>query len=232
MQTIVINIPVRDISLNIEILKVLGFRLIDNDKNLMSNGQVILRLSHRAFFEKGFFICTDDFENQIARIEKAGLHLNCKYYTKKEFVEGCLLDPNKVFFGVKKMDKQYKLDGPVDKTIGTFAGLGIETLDFERTSDFWEKIGLVFDKNNSKIGHFHKLHMNGFSIVLYRKGYIDHLFHNPAIMFKDSRMDTIIDKLKDKGILFRYETEINADHTGAIIELDSGIHIFLHKEKK
>ncbi|GEM_PF-6808122 len=230
MQTIVINIPVRDISQNIELLKMLGFRLIDNEKNILSNGQVILRLSHRAFFEKGFFICTDDFENQIAQIEHSGLHLNCKYYTKKEFVEGCLLDPNKVFFGIKKMDKRYELEGPVDTTIGNFTGLGIETMDFEKTSDFWEKIGLIFDPENSKIGHYHKLHLNGFSIVLYRKGYIDHLFHNPAIMFKDKNMHKIIDNLKDKGILFRYETEINAEQSGAIIELDSGIHIFLHKD--
>jgi len=229
MSVLIINIPVKESVENIRLFNLLGFELVNKEYNVFSNGDTLLRFSDTATFEKGFFVYNDDIDATVSDMESKKVIFNCKSYDGDQLLEADLFDPNKVFVGYKNTNNLAIDKIEQNSDMGSFAGLGIETTDIAKTMDFWKKIGFNHIPENDRRDIYSEMVLDNNKLLIYKKGVVKHLFHSPALVFKSSNLDSIVENLKSKGIVFRYESEYDMTIQDAVIELDTGFHIFLKK---
>jgi len=229
MSVLIINIPVKKSTENIRLFNLLGFEMVNKEYNVFSNGNTLLRFSDTATFEKGFFVYNDDIDVTVSDMEKKNVIFNCKSYDGDVLLEADLFDPNKVFVGYKNTNNLTIDKVEQNNRVGSFAGLGIETTDMAKTIDFWSKIGFNHIPENDRRDIYSEMILGDSKLLIYKKGVVKHLFHSPALVFKSNNLDLIVEYLKSKGIVFRFESEYDMTIQDAVIELDSGFHIFLKK---
>lgn len=229
MQNLIINIPVKKLNNNILLFNILGFVVVDAANNILSNGSILIQFTTTAFFEKGIFINSDNLNGQISEIESKGLIFNCKDIIDSNLVEAALFDPNRVFVAFKKTDDLVIESIKPNNIIGNYDGLGIETIDINKSIKFWSKIGFTHIPENDRKDFYAEMIMEGTKLLFFKKGFIKHLFYSPALVFRSDDIDSVVTDLESKGIAFRHKEMYDMSITNAVIELDSGSHIFILK---
>lgn len=121
------------------------------------------------------------------------------------------------------------LKGSPISICGTFFEISVETIDYEATVSFWQKMGMEV-LYGDPAGDWVTLADDFIKIGFYRKGTVQHDFRSPAITYFEPDMKDRIKLLKDLKVdVARELGECKTGPMDAILETPGGYNIFLFK---
>lgn len=121
------------------------------------------------------------------------------------------------------------LKGSPVSICGTFFEISVETIDYEATVSFWQKMGMEVLYGDPS-GDWVTLADDFIKIGFYRKGTVQHDFRSPAITYFEPDMKDRIKLLKDLKVdVARELGECKTGPMDAILETPGGYNIFLFK---
>ncbi|MEJ5303961.1 MAG: hypothetical protein HPY80_11350 [Bacteroidales bacterium] len=139
--------------------------------------------------------------------------------------------PSGTTLSLIEMDEQWvpPLKGSPVSLCGTFFEISVETIDYEATVEFWERMGLEVIYGDKK-GNWVTLADDFIKIGFYRQGTVEHKFRSPAITYFEPDMQDRIRLLQQLQVdIARPLGECKNGPVDAILETPGGYNIFLFK---
>ncbi len=137
-------------------------------------------------------------------------------------------DPNGFHIVFKFISEYPKLskEDMTNALTGNPYGLGLETIRFKESADFWSTLGFQLSFGDLEKGGFVTLVSNGFGLGLFEHGSCPHSFNNPSLTYFNGKEGNpkIIDQVRGKNITISEEiTHFNeAGEVDNIILKDPG----------
>lgn len=175
----------------------------------------------------GIVLAGENLEEMKRDIQSRGL----KMLEGKDINYPRISGPSGTTLSLFEMSKQLvaPLKGSPISLCGAFFEISVETIDYEATVDFWERMGLEIIYGE-KSGNWVTMADDFIKIGFYRKGTVQHAFRSPAITYFEPDMADRIQLLKQLQVdVARELGECKNGPTDAILETPGGYNIFLFK---
>ena len=149
------------------------------------------------------------------------------------------VDPNGIPILLRSMDTLPEIDRSevTEKNMcGNYFGIGIESMKFEETINFWNLFGYT-SKNeyDGSAGYFIMNKINGSDLTLFQPGTCPHAFYNPSLTYFNGKEGNpiVIANLRKAGVHIAEEiTVFNSlgEVDNIIIRDPGGLHAFIFND--
>ncbi len=176
MKTIV-HTPTNNLANSIDFYTKLKFNLL-SEKTLtrFSEGKFVLEVNPERTARAGIKLLGTDWQSTCKKIEPL-----TKVMPQND---GFLVsDPNGVWIYLVSSDEDIVLPESENSVLGNFGGMSIETVDIERTLEFWLLLGFEVKSGKAEQGWFGLQNTDGFELSLMNPNICPHLFFNPGLNF-------------------------------------------------
>lgn len=223
MKTI-IQTPTPDIEKSIDFYKKLGFTFLsDKDPVMVSDGKMLIKITQNHFARLGIKLFQKSWKKEIEKLED----LTSIFELENGYV---VSDVSGTLFHLIESDQEINLPEQKDTYLGNYMGLGIETIDLERSAEIIKVLGfkLVMPEYNVYGRH------DGTNLALYKPNQCPHLFINPSLTFFNGKKNLeIIQKLKELKIniieeITVFNDEGNVDNV--IVQDPGGLSAFIFSD--
>ncbi|MCB9059610.1 MAG: hypothetical protein H6627_13640 [Calditrichae bacterium] len=185
----------------------LSFQKISEKPLLFTDGKVTLEINPDHFARPGLKLIKKSWQVEVKDLE------NLTAVTKTD--SGYLLsDPNGVWVYLEESDAESKnsSENKPSSVLGNYAGISLESTDFSRSIEFWEKLGFSQNGGAPEYGYI-TLDNNGFGLSIMKAMACPHLFFNPSMTFFNGKNNLeIIKKIRELKIPITEEiTQFNKE---------------------
>lgn len=225
-----IAITVRDLERSLDFYKKLGYQPLNDPSTrasdaLLTDGMIRLRLQSGSAWKVTLIYFTDEITEQAEALERCGV----KIHTESNKIS--FTDPSGLEVNVVQRNRSsfvLPANKPISKA-GRFGELSIETDDFQRSLDFWMKLG--FEPTPIMPippDTWASISDGPLALGIYLNGHLQHVIKTPTIAYFDDEMPERIQKLKQEGMDFVQEFPGPDGQTAhAVAEAPEGQLLFL-----
>jgi len=174
-----IHTPTNSLSDSLNFYSRLNFKVISKEKpTLVTDGQAIIEINTDRYARAGVKIFSDSWQETIGKLEKMTAILTIE--------NGHLLsDPSGVW--IYLMDNEFSLNVDLSKVapsfLGNYAGLSLETTDFNKSVEIWKLIGFSQTSGTIEQGYISCTNEEGITVSIMPPNNCPHLFFNPSLTY-------------------------------------------------
>ncbi|WP_075591616.1 hypothetical protein [Labilibacter marinus] len=198
MQTLV-HTPSIKLEESIIYYKSLGYEQVNPSKPILSDGKFLIEINPNKHARVGIKIIKESWQAEIEQLNTE----------KFEIENGYLIRDNNGVWIYLIEDKDLKIDiipNQKESYLGKFMGISIETTSFEKSIDFWSKLGFVQVSGAIEQGWVVIANADGFAISFMLPLSCPHSFTNPSMTFFNggNNLENIA-KIKEAAIPIKEE---------------------------
>jgi len=191
----------------------------------VTDGTLRLLITQEGFLATGIVLAGENMEDMKRDIQGRGFVMQEGENINFPRISG----PSGTTLSLLEMSKHLvaPLKGSPISLCGTFFEISVETIDYEATVDFWERMGLEIIYGE-KSGDWVTMADDFVKIGFYRKGTVQHAFRSPAITYFEPDMHDRIQLLKQLKVdIARELGDCKNGPVDAILKTPGGYNIFL-----
>ena len=208
----------------------LGFKTLKNeDSAWVSDGQVLIEINPDNKTRAGVKLYRDSWDDVVPGLEAVtSIQTN-----ETNMVLG---DPSGVCLYLETgPGPDFELsEAKSEETLGNYAGLSLETPDFDRSAEFWSALGLKQTCGALEQGWVVYSEPDGLGVSLMKFASCPHLFFNPSLTyFNGGNGLPVIERLRANGVEFAEEvTHFNKEGLvdNAILRDPGGYGFFIFND--
>ena len=172
-----VQTPTPQLDQSIDFYSRLNFEIVSKEPLIVSDGQVYIEINPDRFARAGIKMYKDSWHTEIAALEKKFVVVGGDGQSQVASPAGCWV---------------YLVDGtsPIKKTssinkgiTGTFAGLSLESGDFNRSLNFWDILGFEKTMGSAEQGWIALQNGDKMGVSIMKVNSCPHLFFNPSMTF-------------------------------------------------
>lgn len=184
----------------------LGFSKLGADLNIWQSDACLVELNTDNYARAGIKMFANNWSNIIKQLEK----LTSIYPITDGYL--CFAPSGTAVYLIEQQHA-FPL-GAMTSVLGKYAGLSLESINLEASTQFWEVLGLDLKYGSPEKGWMTFVHSNGLSISLMKPLTCPHLFFNPSLTYFNGKDNlTIIEKVRAAGLKIAQEvTAFNTDN--------------------
>ncbi|MBT7611023.1 MAG: hypothetical protein HN576_14775 [Bacteriovoracaceae bacterium] len=213
MQTkAIFQTPTTNLEASVNFYSRLGFERIECEKrNIYTDGKAVVEINNHKYARKGIKLFSNNWTSVIKELEK----ITPIHKTEEGYIA---VDPNGVkVYLVSGEEYNISNDEKAFGLIGNFAGLSIETVDFNNSLSFWEILGYAISNGGVEQGWMTLSAGNGIDISVMKLESCPHSFSNPGLTyFNSGKNPEIIKKIREVKIPI--SEEINCFNDKGIVD--------------
>ncbi|MGI9542050.1 MAG: hypothetical protein ACR2MX_02260 [Cyclobacteriaceae bacterium] len=183
----------------------LGFKTISTEPiALVTDGKVVIQINPDRKARAGIKLYQKDWSEIVQRLKP--------YTNVLEMEDGYVAaDPSGVYLYLsEEPPPTFKglADQPAAKT-GNFAGISIESLNFEKSLQFWQAVGYKITNGAADQGWVSLSNGSSIDISIMTAGSCPHLFFNPSYTyFNGNNNPEVIRNIRDLGVQITEEITV------------------------
>ena len=198
----VIQTPTPNPKASLEFYKKLGYHILSEASPvLVTDGKAVIEINPDRPARAGFRFYKQDWTKELEALAK---------YSEVKVInsESVVTDPNGVFIYLNSGTSP--LESPINQLSpalpGNFMGISMESLNFEKSMDFWAILGYKVAAGAKDQGWVSLSNESGIGISLLASGMCPHLFFNPSFTyFNGGKNLGVISKIRGAGITITEE---------------------------
>ncbi|MBT8231919.1 MAG: hypothetical protein HKO66_13515 [Saprospiraceae bacterium] len=173
----ILETPTPNLNDSLAFYESLGFTKLKDSQTLLTDSKVIVSINDDRFARAGIKIYKEKWDTEINKIKAI-----TKVFSKEN---------NHVFYDatgvpitlVESEEEQPNIENAAASVLGTFAGVSLETPDFEKSFKLLGIIGFEPSMGGLEQGWVALTNKAGFSISLMQPNTCPHLFFNPSMTY-------------------------------------------------
>lgn len=212
--------PTANLNQSVDFYKKLGFQVKRNSLGALAvDSQICIQINSQRTARVSILLHQKDWTETILKLKNnaPSLEVNEGFMTS---------DPNGILIELRPENSNSKMLSSNNKCLlGNYGGVCIETLDLQRSYEFWETLGFKSTIKDFSKSWIEMKSNSGDSISLLKSQQCPHLFFNPSLAYFNGCQNLeIIEEIKSQKISIAEEiTEFNTNGTvDNIILKDSG----------
>jgi len=193
----IVQSPTPNLKQSLDFYKRLNFSILSNENpTIVSDGKVVIEINPERVARAGIKIFRKDWKIMAETLEKITPVKSIDY--------GYVLnDPSGsyIYLMERDSDNTYDLSAVKTSTIGTYAGISLETPDINKSIEIYKSLG--FSKTMGDISKGWVVYQNedGLPISFMLSGSCPHLFFNPSLTYFNGKNNLgIIEKIRASGV--------------------------------
>ncbi len=195
-----IQTPARKLAACVAFYTSLGFKQLSvGDRTVLSDGRLCIEANPSPFARTGLKLMPAAWNTLLDGLREVATVVDDK--------DGHVaVDPNGVFVYLSNQALELPEPGEAFGKLGNFAGLSIETADFEASQKFWSALGYEKTQGDISQGWLKLSANNGVDVSLMTLNCCPHLFPQPGLTyFNGGKNPEILPKIKQAGVAFSEE---------------------------
>ena len=193
----IVQTPTPNLEQSLDFYLSLGFKILSTEPvSLVTDGKVVIQIHPDRKARAGIRLYQEDWSEVVQRLKP---HSNV---LEKEG-EYIAADPSGVYLYLSQkrpLPLEDLTDQPAAKT-GNFAGISIESLNFEKSLKFWQAAEYVISSGGADQGWVSLSNGSGIDISIMTAGSCPHLFFNPSFTyFNGTNNPEVIQSIWDSGV--------------------------------
>ena len=192
-----IQTPTPNLAQSVDFYKKLNFEVVSQENpTIVADGKLVIEINPDRFVRAGVKLFRDSWAD-IAESLEALVKVH-------KIDDGFMFhDPSnvRIYLIEGKLEINHDFDTPAKSSLGNYAGMSLETGDFQKSIDLWEKLGFNKTMGGIEQGWIAFSNEDGFSVSFMGPNTCPHLFFNPSLTyFNGGKNLPVIQAIKDAGI--------------------------------
>jgi len=192
-----IQTPTNDLAQSLDFYRELSYHVVsEGAPTLVTDGQILTEINPERTARAGLKLWNDVWEPTVAQLQEITnvIRMDNGYM---------LSDPSGVRIYLVNGQPEFDTHIPDDVQAipGSFAGISIETTDFQRSTKLWETLG--YEQSGGGMHNGYASFSNGSAIPvnIMNAGSCPHLFFNPSYTYFNGEKNLeIIEKIRKAGV--------------------------------
>jgi len=194
--TTIIHTPTNKLETSISFYEKLGFKRLSENPIIFSDGKAIIEINPDRSARAGIKLFKESWAKEISKLKEITAITN--------LANGYLIsDPSGVwiFLIETKEESNYKTEDSSFSTLGNFAGLSLETTDFNRSANIYEVLGFTKSMGSIEHGYVSFKNSDDLTVTLMKPLMCPHLFFNPSLTYFNGKNNlSVIEKIRTLNI--------------------------------
>ncbi|HSP87405.1 MAG TPA: hypothetical protein VLN45_04685 [Ignavibacteriaceae bacterium] len=192
----VIHTPTSKLETSISFYEKLGFKRLSENPIIFTDGKAIIEINPDRSARAGIKLFKESWTKEISQLKEITAVAN--------LANGFLIsDPSGVWiFLIETKEKpNYKTEDSSFSTLGNFAGLSLETTDFNRSANIYEVLGFTQSMGSIEYGYVSYKNSDDLTVTLMKALMCPHLFFNPSLTYFNGKNNlSVIEKIRSLNI--------------------------------
>lgn len=198
----IIQTPTPNLLQSLDFYKKLNFSVIsETNPTLVSDGKVVIEIATERVARAGIKLYRKDWKQVVESIQKITpvVTIDDGYF---------LSDPSdsRIYLLERDPDVSYDLNGIQSSTLGSYAGVSLETSDIHKSILIYENLGFSKTMGGIEQGWVAYQNEDEFAVSFMLPNSCPHLFFNPSLTYFNGKNNLgIIDKIRKSGVAITEE---------------------------